>query len=134
MYRSEHILMGETRAETRSLLKSMGYTNDELTHRPVIGIANSWSTLVPGHYNLKELASFVEKGIYRAGGTAVEFGIISACDGIANGHDGMKYILPSREVICNAIEIEAQAHQLDGLILLASCDKIVPGMLMAAPV
>lgn len=87
---------------------------------------------MPGHFNLRELASYVEKGIYRAGGTAVEFGVISACDGIANGHDGMKYILPSREVICNSIEIEAQAHQLDGLILLASCDKIVPGMLMAA--
>ena len=132
MYRSTKILMGETRAETRSLFKSMGYTGDDLTNRPVIGIANSWSTLVPGHYNLRELASYVEKGIYRAGGTAVEFGVISACDGIANGHEGMKYILPSREVICNSIEIEAQAHQLDGLILLASCDKIVPGMLMAA--
>jgi len=110
----------------------MGYTDDELRGRPVIGIANSWSTLVPGHYNLKELAEFAVKGIYRAGGTAVEFGVISACDGIANGHDGMKYILPSREIICNSIEIEAQAHKLDGLILLASCDKIVPGMLMAA--
>lgn len=132
MYRSAKILMGETRAETRSLFKSMGYTENELTNRPLIGIVNSWSTLVPGHFNLRELASYVEKGIYRAGGTAVEFGVISACDGIANGHDGMKYILPSREVICNSIEIEAQAHQLDGLILLASCDKIVPGMLMAA--
>lgn len=132
MYRSTKVLMGETRAETRSLFKSMGYTGDDLANRPVIGIANSWSTLVPGHYNLRELASFVEKGIYRAGGTAVEFGVISACDGIANGHEGMKYILPSREVICNSIEIEAQAHQLDGLILLASCDKIIPGMLMAA--
>lgn len=132
MYRSERILAGETRAETRSLLKSMGYTTDDLTKRPLIGIANSWSTLVPGHYNLRELAAFAEKGIYRAGGTAVEFGVISACDGIANGHEGMKYILPSREIICNSIEIEAQAHQLDGLILLASCDKIIPGMLMAA--
>ena len=99
MYRSERILAGETRAETRSLLKSMGYTTDDLTKRPLIGIANSWSTLVPGHYNLRELAAFAEKGIYRAGGTAVEFGVISACDGIANGHEGMKYILPSREII-----------------------------------
>ena len=77
--------MGETRAETRSLFKSMGYTENELTNRPLIGIVNSWSTLVPGHFNLRELASYVEKGIYRAGGTAVEFGVISACDGIANG-------------------------------------------------
>lgn len=132
MYQSADLLMSEHGAESRSLLKSMGYTDDELNNRPVIGIANSWSTLVPGHYNLRELAKFVERGIYRAGGTAVEFGVISACDGIANGHDGMKYILPSREVICNSLEIEARAHRLDGLILLASCDKIVPGMLMAA--
>ncbi|MDR3264580.1 MAG: dihydroxy-acid dehydratase, partial [Synergistaceae bacterium] len=116
----------------RSLLKSMGYSGGELEGRPLIGIANSWSTLVPGHSNLRELARFVERGIYSGGGTAVEFGVISACDGIANGHDGMKYILPSREVICNSIEIEAQAHRLDALVLLGSCDKIVPAMLMAA--
>lgn len=132
MYNSTKLLMGEHSGESRSLYKSMGYSDDELTGRPVIGIANSWSTVVPGHYNLKELAEFVKKGIYRAGGTAVEFGVISACDGIANGHDGMKYILPSREVICNSLEIEAKAHRLDGLVMLASCDKIVPGMLMAA--
>ena len=132
MFRSESLLMSEHGGESRSLLKSMGFTDDELNRRPVIGIANSWSTVVPGHYNLRELAKFVEKGIYRGGGTAVEFGVISACDGIANGHEGMKYILPSREVICNSVEIEARAHRLDGLVLLASCDKIVPGMLMAA--
>jgi dihydroxy-acid dehydratase len=116
----------------RSLFKSMGYSDSELGGRPLIGIANSWSTLVPGQSNLRELARFVERGIYSGGGTAVEFGVISACDGIANGHDGMKYILPSREIICNSIEIEAQAHRLDGLVLLGSCDKIVPAMLMAA--
>ncbi|MDR1650037.1 MAG: dihydroxy-acid dehydratase [Synergistaceae bacterium] len=116
----------------RSLFKSMGYSDSELEGRPLIGIANSWSTLVPGHSNLRELARFVERGIYSAGGTAVEFGVISACDGIANGHDGMRYILPSREIICSSIEIEAQAHRLDGLVLLGSCDKIVPAMLMAA--
>jgi dihydroxy-acid dehydratase len=116
----------------RSLFKSMGYSDGELEGRPLIGIANSWSTLVPGHSNLRELARFVERGIYSGGGTAVEFGVISACDGIANGHDGMKYILPSREIICSSIEIEAQAHRLDGLVLLGSCDKIVPAMLMAA--
>ncbi|GHS97971.1 dihydroxy-acid dehydratase [Synergistales bacterium] len=116
----------------RSLFKSMGYSDGELNGRPLIGIANSWSTLVPGHSNLRELARFVERGIYSAGGTAVEFGIISACDGIAQGHDGMKYILPSREIICNSVEIEAQAHKLDGLVLLGSCDKIVPALIMAA--
>ena len=132
MLRSEKMLMSEQGGQCRALFKSMGYSGDELTKRPVIGIANSWSTLVPGHYNLKELSEFVKKGIYRAGGTAAEFGVISCCDGIANGHVGMKYILPSREIICNSIELEVQAHQLDGLVLLASCDKIVPGMLMAA--
>lgn len=130
--RSRTNLSGQENGLARSLYKSMGYSDDELDGRPVIGIANSWSTLVPGHYNLNELAKFVVKGIYRAGGTAAEFGVISACDGIANGHVGMKYILPSREVICNSIEIEAEAHRLDGLVLLASCDKILPGMLMAA--
>ncbi|MCD8350673.1 MAG: dihydroxy-acid dehydratase [Planctomycetaceae bacterium] len=130
--RSQTNLSGQENGLARSLYKSMGYSDDELDGRPVIGIANSWSTLVPGHYNLNELAKFVVKGIYRAGGTAAEFGVISACDGIANGHVGMKYILPSREVICNSVEIEAEAHRLDGLVLLASCDKILPGMLMAA--
>lgn len=130
--RSSTNLTGTDNGLCRSLYKAMGYSEEELTNRPVIGIANSWSTLVPGHYNLRELADFVRKGIYRAGGTAVEFGVISCCDGIANGHEGMKYILPAREVVCNSVEIEAQAHRLDALVLLASCDKILPGMLMAA--
>jgi dihydroxy-acid dehydratase len=116
----------------RALFKAMGYTEGELNGRPMIGIANSWSTLVPGHENLRDLARFVERGIYAGGGTAVEFGVISACDGVAQGSEGMKYILPSREIICSSIEIEAQAHRLDGLVLLGSCDKIVPAMLMAA--
>lgn len=130
--RSSTNLTGTDNGLCRSLYKAMGYSEEELTNRPVIGIANSWSTLVPGHYNLRELADFVRKGIYRAGGTAVEFGVISCCDGITNGHEGMKYILPAREVVCNSVEIEAQAHRLDALVLLASCDKILPGMLMAA--
>ena len=130
--RSATNLTGADNGLCRSLYKAMGYSQEELSGRPIIGIANSWSTLVPGHYNLRALADFVRKGIYRAGGTAVEFGVISCCDGIANGHEGMKYILPSREVVCNSVEIEAQAHRLDALVLLASCDKILPGMLMAA--
>lgn len=131
-YRNSLNLKGVENAFTRSLYKSMGYTDEELTDRPVIGIANSWSTVVPGHFNLKQVSEFVKKGIYRGGGTAVEFGVISACDGIANGHEGMKYILPSREIICNSVEIEVRAHRLDAVVLLASCDKIIPGMLMAA--
>ena len=130
--RSEVNRTGADNGLCRSLYKAMGYSDEELTDRPVIGIANSWSTLVPGHYNLRLLADFVRKGIYRAGGTAVEFGTISCCDGIANGHEGMKYILPAREVVCDSVEIAAQAHRLDALVLLASCDKILPGMLMAA--
>ena len=130
--RSEVNRTGVDNGLCRSLYKAMGYSDEELTGRPVIGIANSWSTLVPGHYTLRALADFVRKGIYRAGGTAVEFGTISCCDGIANGHEGMKYILPAREVVCDSVEIAAQAHRLDALVLLASCDKILPGMLMAA--
>ncbi len=131
-YRSTDILKGSENGLFRALYKSMGYTDDELTDRPVIGIANSWNTLVPGHFNLNQVAEFVKKGIYRGGGTAVEFCTIAACDGIAQSHAGMHYILPSREIICNSIEIEVQAHRLDAVVLLASCDKIVPGMLMAA--
>lgn len=125
-------LQGIDNSFARSLFKSMGYSDDDLLDRPIIGIANSWNTLVPGHFNLNQISEFVKKGIYRGGGTAVEFGVIGACDGIANGHEGMKYILPSREIICNSIEIEARAHKLDALVMIGSCDKIIPGMLMAA--
>ncbi|MGE4293081.1 MAG: dihydroxy-acid dehydratase [Desulfovibrio sp.] len=131
-FKSEDILQGEGSAFYRSLYKAMGYSNDELEKRPMIGIANSWTTLVPGHTNLKQVAESVKNGIYRGGGTAVEFGVIAACDGIAQGHDGMHFILPSRELICDSIEVQARAHRLDSLVLLGSCDKIVPGMLMAA--
>ncbi len=89
-YRSEMNLKGSENSISRSLYKSMGYSDDELCDRPIIGIANSWNTIVPGHYNLKEVSEFVKKGIYRNGGTAVEFGVIAACDGIANGHPGRR--------------------------------------------
>ena len=132
-YRSKTILGEEDSAFARSLFKSMGYTDSELREgKPLIGIANTWNTLVPGHYNLDKVAEYVKNGIYAAGGTPCEFGTIAACDGVAQGHEGMHYILPSREIICNSVEIMAQAHRLDGLVLLASCDKIVPAMLMAA--
>jgi dihydroxy-acid dehydratase len=131
-YRSAEILEGEGSGFYRSLFKSMGYTDNELNGKPLIGIANSWNTLVPGHFNLNQAAEFVKKGIYSNGGTAVEFGVPAACDGIAQGHRGMNFILPSREIICNSVEIIAEAHKLDALVMLASCDKIVPAMLMAA--
>ena len=131
--RSKTILGEEDSAFARSLFKAMGYTDSELKEgKPLIGIASTWNTLVPGHYNLDKVAEYVKNGIYAAGGTPVQFGTIAACDGVAQGHEGMHYILPSREIICNSVEIMAQAHRLDGLVLLASCDKIVPAMLMAA--
>lgn len=129
--RSQHILCGLQNQYYRATYKSMGFTTDDL-RRPVIGIANAWSECVPGHFNLRQVAQRVKDGIYRAGGTPVEFGVIGGCDGMAQGHDGMHFILPSREIICDSIESMAQINLFDGLVLLGSCDKIVPGMLMAA--
>ena len=129
--RSEKILRGLGNQYYRATLKSMGFTTEDLK-RPVIGIANAWSECVPGHYNLRQVAQRVKDGIYRAGGTPIEFGVIGGCDGMGQGHDGMHYILPSRELIANSIESMAQINLFDGLVLLGSCDKIVPGMLMAA--
>ena len=131
MGRQNILLNKEEFSLSRSVYKAMGYGDDDLD-RPVIGIANAWNTLVPGHFNLAQVAEHVKRGIYRGGGTAVEFGVIGACDGMAQGHEGMHYILPSRELIANDVEIMAQAHNLAALVLLGSCDKIVPGMLMAA--
>jgi dihydroxy-acid dehydratase len=130
-WRSRQITQGPRGAKVRALYKSMGFTDYNL-EQPIIGIANSWNTMVPGHYNLKQVSEYVRQGICQAGGMAVEFGVIAGCDGIANGHMGMRYILPSRDLIANCVETMAQAHRLDGLVLLGSCDKIVPGMLMAA--
>ena len=131
MYRSEHILKGLSNQYYRATYKSMGFTTDDLK-RPIIGIANAWSECVPGHFNLRQVAQRVKDGIYRAGGTPIEFGVIGGCDGMGQGHDGMHYILPSRELIANSIESMAQINLFDGLVLLGSCDKIVPGMVMAA--
>lgn len=131
MERSEKILQGLGNQYYRATLKSMGFTTEDLK-RPVIGIANAWSECVPGHYNLRQVAQRVKDGIYRAGGAPIEFGVIGGCDGMGQGHDGMHYILPSRELIANSIESMAQINLFDGLVLLGSCDKIVPGMLMAA--
>ncbi|HNS50655.1 MAG TPA: dihydroxy-acid dehydratase [Anaerolineae bacterium] len=130
-WRSQLILRRPEWSVVRALFKSMGYSDDDLS-RPLIGVADSWNQVVPGHANLRQVSEHVKQGILRAGGTPVEFGVIAACDGVANGNAGMHYILPSRELIANDVEIMAEAHRLDAVVLLASCDKIVPGMLMAA--
>lgn len=131
MERSEKILCGLHNQYYRATYKSMGFTTEDLK-RPMIGIANAWSECVPGHFNLRQVAQRVKDGIYRAGGTPVEFGVIGGCDGMGQGHDGMHFILPSREIIANSVESMAQINLFDGIVLLGSCDKIVPGMLMAA--
>ena len=130
-WRSKEILARPNWSMNRALYKSMGYSDYDLD-RPLVGIANSWNRVVPGHYNLNLVSDYVKQGIYQAGGTPVEFGVIAPCDGIAQAHEGMHFILPSRDLIANDIEIMIQAHRLDALVLLGSCDKIVPGMLMAA--
>ena len=131
VWRSKNVLSRPEWSMQRALWKSMGYTDYDLD-RPLVGIANSWNRAVPGHYNLNLVSDYVKQGIHQAGGTPVEFGVIGACDGIAQGHVGMHYILPTRDLIANDIEMMVQAHQLDAVVLLGSCDKIVPGMLMAA--
>lgn len=131
-WRSREIYQSpELGPHARSLLKSMGLSDEEL-NRPFIGLANAWSTICPGHFNLQELAAAVSAGIRETGGTPVEFGTIGICDGLTQGHDGMRYVLPSRDLIASDIELMVEAHRLDGLVLLGSCDKIIPGMLMAA--
>ncbi|MCF8109017.1 MAG: dihydroxy-acid dehydratase, partial [Desulfohalobiaceae bacterium] len=128
---SKNILTRPRWTKVRALYKSMGYSDRDLD-QPLIGIANSWNRITSGHYNLRLLAEYVSQGIFQAGGTPVEFGVIAACDGIASGHEGGRYILPSRELIASSVETMARAHRLDGLVLLGSCDKVVPGMLMGA--
>lgn len=129
--KSDQAKRGLERAPHRSLFYAMGYLKEELD-RPLVGIANSYNQIIPGHIHLREISEAAASGVRMAGGTPVEFGVIGICDGIAMGHIGMKYSLPSRELIADSIETMAKAHQFDGLILVASCDKIVPGMLMAA--
>jgi len=129
--RSAEVQDGPARAPHRSLLRALGWEETTLG-RPVIGIANSFSELIPGHRDLRRVADGAREGIWAEGGVACEFGTIGVCDGIAMGHAGMRYSLPSRDLIADSIEIVAQAHALDGLVLVVNCDKIVPGMLMAA--
>jgi len=129
--RSDLMTQGPERAPHRSLLRAEGFTDWEM-NRPMIGIANSFNEIIPGHMHLDKLVEAVKAGIYAAGGTPVVFNTIGVCDGIAMNHVGMKYSLPSRELIADSLEIMATAHPFDGLVLMASCDKIIPGMLIAA--
>lgn len=125
------LLQGDSGALKRALYKSMGFT-DEALAKPLIAVVNTYTNATPGHYNLNEVCVQVQRGIEAAGGTAMTFGSIAPCDGIAEGHDGMRYILPSRDLITSSVECMTRAHRFDGLVLLGSCDKIVPGLLMAA--
>jgi dihydroxy-acid dehydratase len=129
--RSDLMKKGVEKAPHRSLFKAMGYTDDEL-NRPIIGVVNAANEIIPGHIHLDTIAEAVKAGIRMAGGTPVEFPVIGVCDGIAMNHTGMKYSLASRELIADSIEIMATAHPFDGLALITDCDKIIPGMLMAA--
>ena len=129
--RSDDITKGYERAASRSLMYATGFDPSQIG-RPLIGIATSFSDLVPGHSGMRDLERFIEKGIHTGGGSAFLFGIPAVCDGIAMGHSGMKYSLCTRELIADAVECVMMAHKLDGVVLLTNCDKITPGMLMAA--
>ncbi len=129
--RSDLMKKGLERAPHRSLFKAMGYTDSEIA-RPIIGVVNSANEIIPGHIHLDRIAEDVKAGIRMAGGTPVEFPAIGVCDGIAMGHEGMKFSLASRELIADSVEVMAMAHPFDGLVFIPNCDKIVPGMLMAA--
>lgn len=128
--RSDVVKRGVERAPHRALFKALGLIDEEL-ERPLIGIVNSWNEVIPGHKHLRELSEAVKAGVRLAGGTPLEFNTIGICDGIAMGHVGMRYSLPSRELVADTIETMYSAYAFDGLVFIGSCDKIVPGMLMA---
>jgi dihydroxy-acid dehydratase len=128
---SHRVYSGPARAPHRSLLRALGIGRDD-ADRPLIGIANSYNELIPGHMHLNTIAQQVKYGVYQGGGIPLEFDVIGVCDGLAMNHEGMNYSLVSREVIADSLEIMAKAHGLDGLVLIPNCDKIVPGMVMAA--
>jgi len=129
--RSDLMKKGLEKAPHRSLFKAMGFTDEEI-RRPMVGIANSANEIIPGHIHLDKIVEAVKAGVRMAGGTPVEFCTIGVCDGIAMNHEGMKYSLASRELIADSVEVMATAHPFDALVLVPNCDKIVPGMLMAA--
>lgn len=129
--KSDAVKKGIERAPHRSLLHAVGCTHAEID-KPFVGIVNSFSEIVPGHINLRSIAEAVKAGVYEGGGFPFEVNTIAVCDGIAMGHNGMKYSLPSRELIADSVEIVAEAHAFDALVFIPNCDKIIPGMLMAA--
>lgn len=128
---SDKVKAGVEHAPHRSLLKADGY-NDEQMRRPFVGVVNSFNEIAPGHMHLQNIARAVKDGVLAAGGTPMEFDTIGVCDGIAMGHDGMHFSLSSRELIADTIECMVKAHCFDALVFIPNCDKIVPGMLMAA--
>ena len=129
--KSDAVKKGSTRSAHRSLFYAMGYGPEDL-NKPLIGVVNSFNEIIPGHIHLRTIAEAVKLGVAAAGGTPIEFPAIGVCDGIAMGHEGMKYSLASRELIADSIEAVTKAHAFDGLVLIPNCDKVVPGMIMAA--
>ena len=129
--KSDNAKKGIERAPHRSLFYAMGYTDEELS-RPLVGVCSAKNEIIPGHFDLDKIADAAKAGVRMAGGTPIEFPAIGVCDGIAMGHEGMKYSLVTRELIADSIECMAKAHQFDALVLIPNCDKVVPGMLMAA--
>ena len=129
--RSDAVKVGFQRAPHRALLKALGLSDNDMK-KPFIGVVNSFTDVIPGHIHLKQIAEEVRMGVIGAGGVPFEFNTIGICDGIAMGHSGMRYSLPSRELIADSVEVMVQAHKFDGIVLITTCDKITPGMLMAA--
>ena len=128
---SDQVKLGVERAPHRSLFKADGYTDEQL-RRPLIGVVNSFNEITPGHVHLQTISRAVKDGVLAAGGTPMEFNTIGVCDGIAMGHEGMRFSLSSRELIADTIECMVKGHCFDALVFIPNCDKIVPGMLMAA--
>jgi dihydroxy-acid dehydratase len=129
--RSAEMKVGLERAAHRALLKSLQLTDEKIA-KPWVAIVNSWNEIVPGHIHLREIAKAVKQGVTDAGGTPFEFNTIAVCDGLCQGTTGMKYSLPSRDIIADSIEIMVEGHLFDSMVLIASCDKVIPGHLMAA--
>ncbi len=129
--KSDNMKTGQEKAPQRSLLHALGMTEEEM-RRPLVGIVSSWNEIVPGHMNLDKITDAVKMGVAMAGGTPVVFPAIAVCDGIAMGHEGMKYSLVTRDLIADSTEAMALAHAFDALVMVPNCDKNVPGLLMAA--
>ena len=129
--RSDNVRKGMQQGPHRSLFNALGHTEEEM-NKPLVGIVSSYNEIVPGHINLDKIVDAVKLGVAMAGGTPVVFPAIAVCDGIAMGHQGMKYSLATRELIADSTESMALAHQLDALVMVPNCDKNVPGLLMAA--